>query len=270
MSPGTFQDTILGVGFTGLMTNGSSDYQSLYDPDNIIDGGAANVLTVQETTAGDAYQNDNDQAYAFQFGVNPDTEAFTAHTRVLDPFPSGSTPKNFQSVGFYLGDGTQDGYVKLVANAKGGNGGVQFGKEVAGTWTQVAQPTEPGVKGDGATIDLYLHVPDPAADPVTVEASYSINGGDLVEVGSTTVPAAWFDDSLAVGVISTHTGSSTPISASWDVLEVYQDADGPGSGSSGGGRQHRPRARRHRRPDGGRGRLGDRGHLRHRRRRGTR
>ena len=234
MSPGSFQDTILSVGFTGLMTNGSSDYQSLYDPDTIIDGGAANVLTVQQTTAGDAYQSDNDQAYAFQFGVNPDTEAFTARTRILDPFPSGTTPQNAQSVGFYLGDGTQDGYVKLVANAKGGQGGIELAKEVGGTFDQVVNPTEAGVKGDGATVDLYLHVPDPTADPVTVEASYTINGGDLVEVGSTTVPAAWFGDSLAVGVISTHNNANEPISASWSVLEVQQDADGPGAGSGGG------------------------------------
>ena len=45
---------LLGLGFTGLMTNGTSDYLTLFDPAKMTAGGAAGVVTVDEVSEGDA------------------------------------------------------------------------------------------------------------------------------------------------------------------------------------------------------------------------
>lgn len=223
-NPGSFPGTITDLGFTGLMTNGT-DYLDLFDPDNLIAGGAANVFTVQRLGAGDPIGNS--QESAFQLGVNPGGRPFTAHTRVLAPFPSGSAPADYQSVGFYLGTGSQDDYVKLVASANGGAGGLQLAKEVGGAFTSVAQPTTAAVVGDGKAVDLYLAVV-PATGQVT--ASYRVDGGPRVTVGTTTVPTGWLDGGdagVAVGLLGTTFASGKPLGGSWDVLEVTADAPPP-------------------------------------------
>ena len=45
---------ILDLGFTGLMTNLSSNYEALFDPSKMTAGGAAGVVTVDAVPAGDA------------------------------------------------------------------------------------------------------------------------------------------------------------------------------------------------------------------------
>ena len=48
---------LLNLGFTGLMTNKSSNYDTLYDPANMTAGGAAGVVTVDKVPEGDACQD---------------------------------------------------------------------------------------------------------------------------------------------------------------------------------------------------------------------
>jgi hypothetical protein len=219
---------ILDLGFTGLMTNGSSNYEALFDPDQMTAGGAAGVATVDAVAEGDALGSLNTQQYGFQFGVNADpatTDAFTVRTRILGPF-GGLTPQDFQSMGLAVGNGTQNGYVKVVTAANGGNGGVQTVKEVAGTVTQgpMAAVSMPGPDA----VDLYLSV-DP--DAATVQARYAVTSGGVTgpvtDLGQPQpVPAGWFSGSsgLAVGIISTSRGSAPPFPATWDLLEVTPDA----------------------------------------------
>ena len=125
---------ILNLGFTGLMTNGTSNYENLFDPNKMTAGGAAGVLTVDEASQGDALGATNTQEYGFQFGLKAPpstTDAFTVHTRILGPF-NGLTPQDNQSMGLFVGTGDQDNYVKIVTAANGGSGGIQFTKEVGG------------------------------------------------------------------------------------------------------------------------------------------
>ncbi len=218
---------ILDLGFTGLMTNGSSNYEALYDPDQMTAGGAAGVVTVDAVSEGDALGSSNSQQYGFQFGVNANpatTDAFTAHTRILAPF-AGLTAQDFQSMGLVVGTGDQDDYVKIVTAANAGAGGVQTVKETNGTVTSTPVASVP-MPGPGA-VDLYLSV-DP--DAGTVQARYSVTSGGVTGAvidlgGPQAVPASWFTGSsgLAVGIISTSRGAAPPFPATWDLLEVTPD-----------------------------------------------
>ncbi|MDJ0923879.1 MAG: choice-of-anchor D domain-containing protein, partial [Acidimicrobiia bacterium] len=223
---GTFKN----VGFTGLMLDpsGTTDYLTQFDEGNLNVGGATGVFSVDVSSTGDPTNNDQDNA--FQFGVDPASLAgpFTVHVQTVQPFPTGVTPTNYQSVGFYIGNGDQDNYLKLVVSANGsggggtaGAGGFQLGGEQGGPFATAAQPDEPGVVGDGVDIDLYMAVdPTVVGDPA-VDAFYRLNGGPLTAIGSTTIPAAWLagPDAFAVGLISTSFGA-TPITPAWELVEI--------------------------------------------------
>ncbi|MGR9088537.1 MAG: Kelch repeat-containing protein, partial [Gammaproteobacteria bacterium] len=210
---------LLSLGFTGLMTNHLSNYESLFDPSEMTTGGAAGVVTVDAVPEGDALGTGNNQQYAFQFGinVNQSTKAFTAHTRILAPF-AGLTPQDFQSMGLFIGNGDQDNYFKIVVTANG----VESGKEVTGSYSGLdsAAETIPGPEA----IDLYLTV-DPAAS--TVQASYTKTVGGatspLIDLGvPESIPSSWLTGltKLAVGIISTSRGPGAPFPATWDFIEV--------------------------------------------------
>ncbi len=206
---------LLGLGFTGLMTNGTSDYSSLFDPTKMTTGGAAGVVTVDEAPEGDALGSTNTQQYGFQRGIDvtPSSAPFVVHTRLPEPF-SGGAPTGNQSFGVFFGTGTQDDYVKLTVAA----GGFVLVDEQGGTPTTVTAPG-PAWPGPGA-VDLYLRV-DPAAS--TVQASYAIDGAAPVAVGGPrAVPASWFTGATApaVGIISTSAGAAPPFPATWDFLDV--------------------------------------------------
>ena len=220
---GTFKS----IGFTGWMLDpaGVTDYLTQFDEDNLNVGGAVGVFSIDFSSTGDATNNDQDNG--FQFGVDPSSlgAPFTVHVQTVNPFPDSVTPANFQSVGFFIGTGDQDNYLKLVVAANDGTGGFQLGGEVAGAFTTDAQPDDPAVLGDSTDIDLYMAVdPTVAGDPA-VEAFYRINGGPLTSVGSATIPAAWLagPDALAVGLISTSV-NATPITPAWESIEITMGA----------------------------------------------
>ncbi|MFC6940263.1 PKD domain-containing protein, partial [Salinirubellus sp. GCM10025818] len=213
--PGSYAGTLLEMGFTGVMSNGEDNYRDLYDTSRLTAGGAANVLSVDSIPEGSAYEANNDQQYGFQVGVKPEGKQFTARTTLKSPLPD--TPVDNQSQGFYVGTGDQDNYVKLVASANGGDGGIQFAKEVDGTFEVVAEPTVTDVTS-AQTLDLYMTV-DPANDTIT--AAYSIDGGQNVTVGTTSFPGEWAadpDQGLALGVISTSRGPGDQFSGTWSRL----------------------------------------------------
>ena len=95
---------ILGLGFTGVMQNGT-DYLQLFDPDKIIPGGAPGVFAVTEVPAGDAYANLDSQLYGMQFGVDvdPSTAPFIARVRLIGPL--GASPEDDMSMGLFFGTG---------------------------------------------------------------------------------------------------------------------------------------------------------------------
>jgi N-acetylneuraminic acid mutarotase len=224
---------ILNLGFTGLMTNGASNYEALYDENKMTGGGAAGVLTVDQVSEGDALGSLNTQEYGFQFGVDADpatTNTFTVHTRIMGPF-NGLTPQDFQSMGLFIGTGSQNHYAKIVTAANGGGGGIQFLKEVNGTAGSARQAAVSLPGPDW--VDLYLTV-DP--DAATVQPQYSVttsgSTGAIVNLGGPEpIPSSWFTNAssgLAVGILSTSRGTAPVFPATWDLIEVVpQDIGDP-------------------------------------------
>ena len=212
---------LLNLGFTGLMSNGASNYESLFDPNKLTAGGAAGVLTIDNASLGTARGATNTQDQAFQFGVNVSgaTKSFAGHTRVLAPW-SGSTPQAGQQMGFYLGTGDQNNYAQLVLD---GNGTVAFEIEINGLMTTVA--STPITLAGLTYVDLYLSV-----NPVnkTVQASYAplangILGPRTLLGAATAIPATWLSGSMAVGLISTTPSGLPPLPITWDFLGVVYD-----------------------------------------------
>ncbi len=220
---------ILNLGFTGLMTNGTDDYATLFDPTGKTAGGAAGVFTIDSVSEGDARDGLNNQAHAHQFGVDVDASSgvFTAHTRMVAPF-NGITPEDHQSMGLFIGTGAQDNYVKLVLDAAGGVGGIELGIEQDDIYADGPSTTVtmPGPE----SVDLYLTI-DAAAH--TVQAAYAINQvgmpGSITLLGTPqSIPASWLGGpyGLAAGLISTSRGTARPFAASWDLIEVTPGAAG--------------------------------------------
>jgi hypothetical protein len=217
---------ILGSGFTGLMTNRSSDYGSLYDPSQLAVGGAPGEFAIEQVPDNTADLKRNDQRFGFQFGVNARPQFFTGtfvvHTSLVTPF-AGFTPMGAQQFGVYVGSGDQDNFVKLVVTANGGKGGVLFGRELKGVASaqRVKKVTLPGPD----RVDLYLLV-----DPVkhTIQGSYTTTKGAVTSAKFTmgtpvSVPLGWFTGGptrTAVGLSSTSKGPAPPFPALWDLIEV--------------------------------------------------
>jgi hypothetical protein len=211
---------LLGLGFTGLMTNGQSNYESLFDPDQVTAGGAAGVFTVDSVPSGDALGTANSQQYGFQLGVKAPAEPFTVHTRVLAPF-AGFTPQGLDSIGLSAGKGDQDNYVKFVVGA----GAVELVREVAGAPTKTVE-NAPGVIA-ASSVDLFLLF-DPVAD--TVRPSYSVTSGGATQprvwLSAQPVPSSWTSPVIAVGVIATSAGPGPAFPATWDLIEVLAGTAG--------------------------------------------
>jgi glucose/arabinose dehydrogenase len=208
---------LLDLGFTGLITNGSTNYASLFDPTKLTAGGAPGVLTVDQLTPGST--TTNDQAYGFQFGVKPPTTSFVAHTRVVSPF-AGVTPMPGESIGLQLGTGTQDDYLEIALTGDSG-GGVEVTQEVGGVVTRSAV-TPVSLPGPSA-VELYLET-DPVTDTVQPAFKVVTNGvtGPRQTAGPpVTVPSSWLDGhaGVAVGLLGTAPSGDT-LSGTWDMVEV--------------------------------------------------
>ncbi|MCO6047518.1 malectin domain-containing carbohydrate-binding protein [Aeoliella sp. ICT_H6.2] len=214
---------ILGMGFTGLMSNGVDNYELLFDAESVTAGGAAGVFTVDAAGAGTALGSANTQFQGFQFGFNAsgETVPFAATTRVLAPF-GGHTPQAGQEMGLTLGLGDQDNFVQLVLSGEGG-GAIQVVSEFDGVDTVVASQalTLPGP----SSVDFWLTI-DPIA--MTMQASYAIDDGLRTDLGAAiAIPSSWLAGAMAAGIISRDAvGDSLPVT--WDHLGVVSDAPSDG------------------------------------------
>ncbi|RBP29787.1 putative Ig domain-containing protein [Oceanihabitans sediminis] len=232
--PGT---GFFGLGFTGLMLDpsGNTDYLTQFNEEDLSFGGAAGKATVDLVTSGDALTNN--QANAFQFGVNVDSNSnpFTIHSKIESPFfgisGSQTEPVDYQSYGISLGNGDQDNYLKLVLMNGTSNAdtvqGLQVLMEDNGVVTHDTAYDIPGILNAGS-VNLYFSV-DPAAN--TAQPFYSIDDGQTLNVlgAPITLPLSFLDATdnigLAIGMISTSRGA-TPFTATWDYFEVYENQNG--------------------------------------------
>jgi hypothetical protein len=231
--PGT---GFFGLGFTGLMANGTLDYLDAFDKELLIAGGAVGAFTVDGVTSGDAYGTGNNQQNTFQFGINVQrsTGPFTVETRMLSPYFNSQTPVNNQSQGVYLGTGDQDNYIKVALVANSGIGGLEVLVESAGV---VKSQLVYAINKSGNqliaddvlaanTIDLFFAV-DPLAG--TVQPKYQLDGSTLKSLGSpiqlegALLTAVQGTPAVAVGLIASARESNTPFTATWDYVNVNLD-----------------------------------------------
>ncbi|HKO95265.1 MAG TPA: thrombospondin type 3 repeat-containing protein, partial [Polyangiaceae bacterium] len=227
--PGT---GLYGLGFTGLMSNGSSDYLDLFDAEEVIAGGTSGLLTIPSVGTGDARGADNSQRNAFLLGVDPrlaDSSGggtFSVSTKINGPFFNGVRPTPNQSLGLFLGTGTQDDYVKLVLEDERG---LSLVSETAGSVEETAYPDAGESLLAAISITLFLTV-----DPVlgSVQPAYLVEGGQRSWLGAPILLSGAVLDAvrgnavigarpvgLAVGLIATSRGA-TQFGASWDYLKV--------------------------------------------------
>lgn len=217
-----------GLGFTGLMVNGSTDYLDQFDPNEVVAGGTAGLLTVP-VTQGEALGATNTQDNGFQLGVGSDSTwpTFTVVTQVNAPFFNGLDPVDFQAQGVQLGTGDQDNYLQLMLS---GSRGLEVTLESAGA---VVSSTvyAAGVDFLGETaVKLFLTV-DPSAG--SIQPAYQLGGEGPVVLGAPVVVTGsllaaiqgthnvnGMPSALAVGISSTASGSGPEFSATWDFLRV--------------------------------------------------
>ena len=173
------------------------------------------------TYAGTAQGSANSQVNALQLGFDG-TLAFQVAARITQPF-AGATPAQGQLAGIFFGPG-QDDFARLAIVATAGGGkAVQFGVEVAGSFTQAALAS----LGTASIAGIELVI---AGNPAnrTVTAFYRLDGASaLTPLGSpVVVPASWFSrntggsaEASRVGVMVSH-GSAPQTAFSYDYFRV--------------------------------------------------
>ncbi|MEO0330942.1 MAG: DUF1573 domain-containing protein [Bacteroidota bacterium] len=212
-----------GLGFTGIMHDGTNDYLKLYeDEDNsyteIIAGGAVGLLTYNPVPSGSAKGGTNNAKNAFQFGVNTALDkTFTVTADILDPVLDSSSGMT----GLFFGDGTQSNYFAFGL----GQGGVIHYQE-----QDDSSITEDTFSLDNypnlSEIQLNLTV-DPAVGTVTPFVSFpdgeSLFTSEPISLGET-LKLVLGDQSkaLAVGLIADNP-STEDFSATWDSLNINYD-----------------------------------------------
>ncbi|MFN7118381.1 MAG: T9SS type A sorting domain-containing protein, partial [Saprospiraceae bacterium] len=230
------------IGFTGWMTNGTTDYHDLTDGDDeLILGGAAGLYTDPTVSDGTAIGSANNQKNGFQFGanVNMATGPFTITTQINGPFFSGNLPQPNAAHGMQMGAGDQNNYVQLVVSQGIGDAtvpGFQILYENNGSVANQQQLDVPNLL-DVDAIVLYLSV-NPVAG--TVQAKYSTIENSVPSevkiIGSTIVLSSKLLDAvrgnytinnkpiaLAIGPLATSAGPSPEFGATWDYFRVEQD-----------------------------------------------
>jgi hypothetical protein len=218
--PDSQPNTILGVGFTGLMSNGN-DYQSLYDPSEVtVDGSLSYEVD-------DSDANTDNQERGFQLGVDPPTDQPWAVNTTVSGLPSAENAQQYQLLGIQLGKGDQQNYVKLAAAAQS-DGSIEFGKEENDDWeTELSQDST--VLGPDTQVGLSIVV-YPSTN--TVEGFYKIEDGEWTSTGITyQVPSSWLDTSdgsgPAVGIIATSVQAPS-FTGTWETLTVETLGDDSG------------------------------------------
>lgn len=229
-------NSLFNLGFTGLMADNVTPFDAQYDARNIIAGGATSGFQIDKVPTGDAARNS--QQYGFQFGVDvqPDVDAFTIEVQLDNPFggsPS-TAPVNWKSQGFFIGNGDQDNYLKIVAAANGGAGGIEVASESGGQFSATMYPAgiTGGAIGGADTVTLRLAV-DPQTGLATPSWTYTAGGasfdgsGAAVQLSGATLAAlegnyqrAGAPSALAVGVIATSSETTEPFRAFWDSIRI--------------------------------------------------
>ncbi len=219
--PGT---GLFGMGFTGMMTNGNTDYLEQFSPNNIIAGAAAGRLTVKNVGSSDPIYNPPTLENTFQLGINLTNQpATTFETRIVAPYFDGNIPGGMQQMGFYVGTGTPDNYVKLVVSANNGNGGIELLAKGEGSGISTMFPADLAATD---AVDLLLIWDN---NTQTFQAGTRTPDQQVIPLGDPfTPPAGLLDQITTNGVVAVGTLSTSvfeaPFSATWERLLVLPEA----------------------------------------------
>jgi len=216
---------LLDLGFTGLMTNGTTDYLDLiFNENEIIAGGAPELLVIPGVSSAVALGNTNNEVNAFQFGVKVDaaTPSFTVSGKIVPPF-LGTPPTNNQQHGIYIGSGDQDNYIKIVLHANNGTGQIQVIKEISGSPTINNYVFSSLLAA--AELELSLSV-NPANG--TIQPMLSVNGSNTFPLGSGPISTSGSllnaiqntNVALAVGITASAVDAGAPFTAIWDDINI--------------------------------------------------
>ena len=224
-----------GLGFTGLMINGTTDYLYFHNPQtDLIAGGAAGQFTDPTASDGTAEgsANDIDNNYQLGIDVSAAAEPFWIRSQINAPFFSGGSSTDYMH-GIYIGTGDQDNFILVALNGDGaGGGGFRVVSEVAGTPTSNVYPVS-GILSE-LVISLYFKI-DPIANtalphyrtgtsgnPIALGSPIPITGSLLSAIqGTHTVSGQ--TTHMAMGFYAS-SGASPGFSASWDFVEFYLDS----------------------------------------------
>ena len=240
ISNGLFNDQqglggIFGLGMTGLMNNGDTGANWLdwldrvddpNDPNpNDVLGGAPGLMT-SHMTAGTANGAANNQDKGYQYGVQVDqtTGQFTVSGRMVNFDGAlqlyGNTAAVGGELGYFIGDGTQSNFIKLVLTTDGVLASQEINDAVVGTPLQATIPV-----GSRPSAEFFFYfIVDPATGEVELE--YAIEQGPRVSLGSITAQGSILTalqqstQDLAVGFIGTSNTSGVELEGTWDFLNV--------------------------------------------------
>jgi hypothetical protein len=223
--PGAPGGGLFGLGFTGVLSNGS-DYASLFDPGRVFldDRAEADAgLTLAAVDEGDAEGGTNSQRNGFQFGIDAraDSGVLVAQAELVAPFFDGAGLAG-ASQGLVIGRGDQQNYVEF---ALAGDGSLRLVREEGGA-TSVQTLALPGAL-QSSRLTLLLAI-EPAS--AQARAMVSLDGGAPVALGAPLpLPAAWLapgpGPGLAVGIVATSAGPGAPYAAHWRGLAAARLAE---------------------------------------------
>lgn len=247
-----------GGGLTGVMINGSIDYEAFFQEpstlpdqdvnlDNVkfITAAGGGTTVIENVSNGDAFGTTNNGEYLFHTGlqIDPTVDAFTIKWSVINPLLSGS----FQQIGGYLGTGDQSNYLKFVATDNP-SGEIQLVLE-----NKDSLVAESFIQAD----DLFSVPPDqqiffeltidPSTGVAAPKVTYQTGGGGSktvtgtpISLSGTNVLSAILGNytvqgqstGLAVGLYSSNTGQPPAPSGSFQA--VFTDIEITAAGSSSG------------------------------------
>jgi len=246
-----------GGGLTGVMVNGSTDFEQFFQqassrPDQIIEldnvkfttaaGGGTTV--VEYVSNGDPSATQNDGEFLFHTGVTiaPTVESFTVRWTLFNP--GDALTGNSQQIGGYLGTGEQSNYLKIVA-IQDDDGEIQVlleDDDIQTTTYLQADDLFNVLEVDGKKIFIDLEV-EPNAELATPTITYETATGQSAVVGNpislsgTSVLSAIRGDAttqgvttgLAVGLFSSNAGQieADAFQAIFDDIRIRSIGDQP-------------------------------------------
>ena len=225
-----------GGGLTGVMVNGSTDFEQFFQQPSTFSGQLVNLDNVKFTTAagggttiienasnGTPFKANNNGEYLFHTGVTiaPTVETFTVKWSVFNP--ASAFTGSSQQVGGYIGTGDQSSYLKLVA-VQSTDGEIQVLLEdddvvKASSFIQ-ANDLFNVPKNQEIFFELEI---DPAAATATPTVTYETGGGNSQTVSGNALNLSGTEvldailgnytvqgqtTGLAVGLLSSNTGQS--------------------------------------------------------------